>query len=179
MRNLDGTELKRLHRGWRRRTTQRIELILDSVQTPYNIGSIVRTAAALGVEHLHLLGATESPAHSKANKTSMGTQRYLAWSSYDTAGEALEDVRSRGLRVVGVELADGSEPLFGLDLAGDVVLAVGHEDRGLSKELMAGCDAVGYLPQTGKVGSLNVAVACSIAVYEARRQAWAAATGPV
>ena len=178
MKNLDGTQLKRLHRGWRRQTAQRIELILDSVQTPYNVGSIVRTAAALGVDHLHLVGATESPDHTKANKTAMGTQRYLEWTTYDSSPAAIAATRARGLTVIGVELADGSEPVFDLDLARDVALVVGHEDRGLSKELLADCDLFGYIPQTGKVGSLNVAVACSIAVYEARRQAWAATERP-
>ena len=51
---------------------------------------------------------------------------------------------------------------------------MGHEDRGLSKDALAHCDAVGYIPQVGKVGSLNVGVAASIAIAEARRQAWTA-----
>ena len=72
MKNLDPTGLKRLHRDWRRQTTQRVSMILDSVQTPYNVGTILRTSAALGVDHLWLVGATESPNHAKTNKTAMG-----------------------------------------------------------------------------------------------------------
>ena len=172
MSNLDATQLKRLHRGWRRRTAQRIELVLDSVQTPYNVGSIVRSAAALGVDRLHLVGATESPTHAKVNKTALGTQRYVEWTWHDAPADAIEAVRASGLNVVGIELASGSEPIFAVDLARDVALVVGHEDRGLSKEMLGCCDALAYIPQTGKVGSLNVAVACSIALYEARRQGW-------
>ncbi len=172
MRNLDPTELKRQHRQWRRRTTQRIDLVLDTVQNPYNLGSIIRTAAAMGVEHLHLVGS-ESPAHAKVAKTALGTLRFLPWTAYDDVGEAFETVRTAGLTVVGVELAGGAAPLFELGLSGDVALVVGHEDRGLSKDALGRCDEVGYVPQTGKVGSLNVAMAASIAVYEARRQAWA------
>ena len=172
MRNLDPTELKRRHRHWRRRTTQRVDLVLDTVQNPYNLGSIVRTAAAVGVEHLHLVGS-ESPTHRKVAKTALGTLRFVTWSAHDDVADAFSAARSAGLKLVGVELATDAVPLFELDLSGDVALVVGHEDRGLSKEALVGCDAIGYLPQTGKVGSLNVAMAASIAVYEARRQAWA------
>lgn len=172
MKNLDPTGLKRLHRDWRRNTTQRISLILDSVQTPYNVGTIIRTAAALGVDHLWLVGATESPNHTKTNKTALGTQRYVEWTTVDAPHEAIEAARTAGYSVIGVELADEAVPLHELDLAGDICLVVGHEDRGLSKDALAGCDGVGFLPQTGKVGSLNVGVAASIAMAEARRQGW-------
>jgi len=173
MKNLDPTGLKRLHRDWRRSTTQRITMILDSVQTPYNVGTIIRTAAALGVEHLWLVGATESPTHAKTNKTALGTQRYVSWTAVETPTEAIANARAARYRIVGVELADDAVPLHEVDLAGDVCLVVGHEDRGLSKEALAICDAVGYIPQLGKVGSLNVGVAASIAVAESRRQGWA------
>jgi len=174
MKNLDPTGLKRLHRQWRRDTTQRIALILDSVQTPYNVGTIIRTSAALGVEHLWLVGATESPTHNKTNKTAMGTQRYVEWTFVDEPNEAVDAANAAGFSIVGVELADDASPLHELDLTGDVCLVVGHEDRGLSKEILPLCDAVGYIPQTGKVGSLNVGVAASIAIAEARRQGWTA-----
>ena len=172
MKNLDPTGLKRLHRDWRRATTQKISLILDSVQTPYNVGTIIRTSAALGVDHLWLVGATESPTHTKTNKTALGTQRYVTWTTTDTPTDAIEAARSAGYRIVGIELADDASPLHELDLAADVCLVVGHEDRGLSKEALAICDDVGYIPQLGKVGSLNVGVATSIAIAEARRQGW-------
>lgn len=174
MKNLDPTGLKRLHRDWRRTTTQRISLILDSVQTPYNVGTIIRTSAALGVEHLWLVGATESPTHVKTNKTALGTQRYVTWTTTETPTEAIEEARRSGYAIIGVELADEALPLYELDLSGDMCLVVGHEDRGLSKEALAICDSVGYIPQLGKVGSLNVGVATSIAVAEARRQGWTA-----
>jgi len=176
VKNLDPTGLKRLHREWRRKTSQRVAMILDSVQTPYNVGTIIRTSAALGVDHLWLVGATESPTHAKTNKTAMGTQRYVEWTVVDGPVEAAAAARDAGYRIIGVELAEGAEPLYEIDLAGDVALVVGHEDRGLSKEMLALCDEIGYLPQVGKVGSLNVGVAASIAIAEARRQAWSATT---
>lgn len=174
MRNLGDTELKRLHRQWRHRTTGRLALLLDSVQTPYNVGAIVRLAAAERVEHLYLGGAAISPGHSKAGKTSLGTERYVTWSTHEEVGEAITAARDAGYFLLGLELADGAVPLHRVDLPADVCVALGHEDRGLSPAALRGCDAVAFVPQLGRVGSLNVAHAAAIAVYELRRREWTA-----
>ena len=171
--NLNGTELKRLHREWRRRTDTRLALLLDGVQNPFNLGSILRSAAAYGVDHLWLVGSP-SPNDAKVQKTALGSQKFLRWTFCDTGADALAAARADRYRVIGIELADGARPLHELDLVGDVCLAVGHEDRGLSKDLLAGADALAFLPQIGKIGSLNVAQATSIALYEARRNDWVA-----
>ena len=174
MRPLRDTDVKRLHRTWRRRTEQRLALVLDHVQTPFNVGAIVRTAAALRLEHLWLVGAT-SPAAAKARKTSLGTERYLTWSEAADVGQAATEARADGYRVVGLELAEGAVPLMDADLADDVCLVLGHEDRGVGSAALAACDTVAYVPLVGRVGSLNVSQAAAIALYECRRQGWAAA----
>jgi tRNA (guanosine-2'-O-)-methyltransferase len=174
-RQLGPTELKRLHRSWNRRTNRRLALLLDGVQSPFNVGAIVRTAAALGIEHLYLAGSTVSPANVKAGKTALGTERYLSWSSFPSGSLAVDAAHDDGYAVIGVELAEGAVPLHEL-IVGDseVCLAVGHEDHGLSSATLAGCDQVAFIPQVGPVGSLNVATAAGIAIYELRRQAWTA-----
>lgn len=177
-RPLDDTGVKRLNREWRRRTAGRLALLLDDVQTPFNVGAIVRTAAAERVERLYLGGATDEPAHPKARKLSMGTDRYLEWSSFDHGTDAVAAARADGFRVVAVELTDDARPLHELDLRGDVCLVVGHEDRGVSVAVLAACDEAGFIPQLGRVGSLNVAHAAAIAIYEARRQGWTAPADP-
>jgi tRNA (guanosine-2'-O-)-methyltransferase len=173
-RNLGDTELKRLHRRWRRRTEGRLALLLDSVQTPFNVGAIVRLAAAERVEHLYLGGATISPGHPKAAKTSLGTERYVTWSAHPEVEGAIDAAKDTGFFLLGLELAEGAVPLHQVALPGDVCVAVGHEDNGLSPLTLAACDAVAFVPQLGRVGSLNVAHAAGIAVYEVRRREWVA-----
>jgi tRNA (guanosine-2'-O-)-methyltransferase len=174
MKPLGSTDLKRLHRTWSRRTDGRVALLLDNVMTPVNVGSIVRSAAAYRVEALLLAGATASPDHPGARKTALGTDRYLSIRTYATALEAAAAARADGFAIVGIELADGAIPLWEVDLPSAVCLAVGHEDHGLSSACLGSCDVVACLPLLGKVGSLNVATAAAIALYEVRRQEWAA-----
>ncbi len=177
-RNLSATEAKRLQREWRRKTGAGLGLLLDSVQNPFNVGSILRTAAAFRVDHLWLAGSGTTPQHDKVHKTSLGTERLVPWTVAPTAAEAAAEARAAGMAVVGVELAYGAEPLADLDLTRPVCLVLGHEDRGLSPAALEACDALGYVPTPGKVGSLNVAAAAAIALYDVRRQQWGASPEP-
>jgi len=172
VKQLDSTGLKRLHRDWRRRTEGRLALILESVEGPFNVGSIIRTAAAYRVEQLWMCGSTASIDNSSVKKTAMGTERYLAVATEARTTDAIGAARDGGFVVVGVELADAARPIHELDLGNAVCLVVGHEDRGLAASTIAACDSIAYLPLAGKVGSLNVATATAIALYEARRQEW-------
>ena len=102
----------------------------------------------------------------------MGTERLLRWHDAATTVEAVAAARAEGLRSVALELCEGAAPLHEAALAGDLCLVVGNEDKGLSPSVLATCDAAAYLPQPGKVGSLNVAVATGIALAECRRREW-------
>lgn len=172
MKNLDSTGLKRLHREWRRRTETDVALLLDSVQTPYNVGAILRTAAAYRVSHLWLAGATAAPTHAKTAKTALGTGRYLTWTITETAEEAVADLTARGYGLTGIELSEDAVPLHEVQFPDRTCLALGHEDRGLSGVVLEACDSVAFIPQLGRVGSLNVAAAGAIALYEVHRRLW-------
>ena len=177
-RQLDSTGLKRLHRTWRRRSTGQVALLLDNVQSPFNVGSILRTAAALRVDHLWLVGDTASPGHAKTTKTALGSQRYLEWTHHESAAPAAEAARAAGYRLVGLELTDDATPLPDVAVDGPVCLVIGHEDRGLPPASLALCDEVTFIPQLGRIGSLNVATATAIALYEVRRRGWTADGAP-
>jgi tRNA (guanosine-2'-O-)-methyltransferase len=173
-RQLDGTGQKRLHREWRRRTDGRVALLLDGVSSSFNVGSILRTAAAERVEHLWFTDSATPPTSAAVRKTALGTERYLTWTIGGTGAECAAAARGEGWRVVGVELVEGAVALHELDLtSGPVCLAVGHEDHGLAPATVDACDEIGFVPQLGRVGSLNVAVAAAVALYETRRQEWA------
>lgn len=171
-RSLGSTELKRLHREWRRQAPAKVAVLLDSVATPYNVGSILRTAAAMRVDDVWICGQTADETHASTQKTARGSQRFLTFHHTEDPASTVAEAVAAGYRVVGIELADGAEPIHHVDLTGPVCLAVGHEDRGLSSAVLDGAAALAFIPQLGRIGSLNVATAASIALYETRRQGW-------
>jgi tRNA (guanosine-2'-O-)-methyltransferase len=173
VKQLGATDLKRLHREWNRRTTGRLALLLDGIQSPFNVGAITRTAAAYRVDHVYLAGDSTSPAHHKVGRTAMGTERYLSWTAFERGADAADAAREDGFTVVALELADAAVPLHQLSAGPDICLVVGHEDHGVAAATLAACDTVAFLPQLGRVGSLNVATATAIAIYELRRREWA------
>ncbi|MFG1707351.1 TrmH family RNA methyltransferase [Nonomuraea sp. M3C6] len=171
-RQLRPTDVKRLNRTWRRNTGNRLGLIIESVTGPFNIGSIFRSAAAFGVDRIWLAGNATPPTNPKAGKTALGTERLVDWHEAVPATEAVKAAREDGYTVLAIELTAEAVPLHKADLGRDVCLVVGSEDHGCSPALLDAVDGVCYIPQVGRVGSFNVAVAAAIALAEARRQEW-------
>jgi tRNA (guanosine-2'-O-)-methyltransferase len=177
-RQLRPVEVKRLNREWRRATPTRLAVLLDSVGQPFNVGSIVRSAAAFGADQLWLCGSTAPLSHPGVSKTALGTQRLVPATVEPSPVAAAKAAAAAGLRVVAIELASGAVPLHEAPLDGDVCLAFGNEDHGCSAALLAVADVVAYIPQPGRVGSLNVAAAAAAAMAEVRRRAWTALASP-
>lgn len=173
-RTLGPTDLKRLHRDWRRRIDLRLAVILDGVQNPYNLGSILRSGAAYKLEKAWLVHPTSGVAHPKVAKTALGSDRLVPVETLEegaSGADAVDRARAAGFQTIAIELTDDATPLFEIELGPAVCLVLGHEERGVHRDTLAAVDAVGYLPQLGKVGSLNVAQAATVALYEATRQA--------
>jgi tRNA (guanosine-2'-O-)-methyltransferase len=142
------------------------------VQSPFNVGSLFRSAAAYRTEQMWLVPPTPDPSHAKVAKTALGCERLVPWEVVPTGVDAVEAAKALGYRTVAIELTAQAVPLFEIDLGPDVCLVLGHEDRGVHKNTLAAVDHVGFLPQLGKVGSLNVAQAGTAALYETARQIW-------
>ena len=172
VKQLDGTGMKRLHREWRKRTEGRLGARARRRAGPFNVGAIIRTAAALRVEDVWLTARTPEPDDGKVAKTALGTDRYLTFHRVVDGPAAADAARAAGYQVVGIELTDEATALH------DLAAGAGHLPRrrprgpGLPPATLAACDAVAFLPLLGRVGSLNVATAASIAMYEVRRRAW-------
>lgn len=170
MRQLTSTELKRLHRSWRKKEPRRLALLLEGIGGPFNLGAMLRTAAAYRVEHLYLAAMQIDPTSTNVGKTALGADRYVEWSVHETFEAAANAARDKGFSLVGLELAEGAEPIHEASLPSPICLVIGHEDRGLSKTALGACDSAVFLPQLGRIGSLNVATAASISMYEVRRR---------
>lgn len=168
---LSPTGLKRLHRTWRRATDLRLALILDGVQNPYNVGSLLRSAAAYNLETVWAVPPTPDPDHPGVAKTALGCQRLVTWRAAPSGAEAVAAAAGEGFTTVAIELTGDATPLFQVMLGPAVCFVLGHEDRGVHRDTLSRVDQVAYLPQLGKVGSLNVAQAGTVACYEALRQA--------
>ena len=166
MKSLSTTQIKRVNREWRRRTAGSLSLALVNLSNPFNVGSIYRSAAVLGVDVIHLVGATPGPGEAKVHKTGLGTEHGVETMRVP----ALQGVSGRR---VAVELAEGAVPIHEFAFADGDVLVLGSEGHGLPPAALTECAAAVFVPQPGKVASLNVAMAATLAMYEVRRQGWA------
>jgi len=141
------------------------------------VGGILRTAAAYRATHLWFTDAGTGPDHPQVGRTALGSERYLDVRQSVDGPAMVAAARAGGYRVLALELCDAATPIFDADLLGDICLVVGNEDHGVAPATLTACDGAVYLPQFGKIGSLNVATATAIGIYEwARQQITATAT---
>lgn len=143
-------------------------LVLDTIQDVHNLGSLIRSAEAVGAHGALIAERGAAGVTAAVQKASAGAVAHLPVARTDLV-TALDQLRQRGVRVVGL---DGEAPttLAEADLNGPLALVVGSEGQGLSKAVARRCDALVRLPMRGRVGSLNAAVAGSVALYEVLRQ---------
>jgi 23S rRNA (guanosine2251-2'-O)-methyltransferase len=144
-------------------------LVLDSLEDPQNVGTLLRTAEASGVHGAIFPTHRQAPLTPAAVKASAGAVEHLRLAPVDDLPGALADLHARGLRIVG---ADGDAPLTAreADLRGPVAIVVGSEGRGLGPAVRRRCDLLVRIPMHGRIESLNAAVAGSILLYEAAAQ---------
>ena len=144
-------------------------LILDRLQDPGNIGTIIRTAEAAGFGTLIAIKGTGDLYAPKTVRAAAGSLlRVNVFEAYETE-EAVSLCRKLGLRIIAGDL-EGAVDYTQADLAGGVAIAVGNEGSGVSDELKAAADIKVRIPMEGDIESLNAAVAAGILMYEAYRQ---------
>ena len=140
-------------------------LVLDSLEDPQNVGTLLRTAEAAGVHGVVFPTQRQAPLSPAAVKASAGATEHLLLVPVDDLAATLTDLHLRGLRIVGSD-AEASLTAREADLRGPLALVVGSEGHGLSPAVRRRCDLFVRLPMRGAIGSLNAAVAGSVLLFE-------------
>ncbi len=141
-------------------------VILDKVMNPTNVGAIIRSAAALGMEAVLLTPGCSDPLYRRAARVSMGTVFQIDWAFLPD--DSLEQIKAMGFKTVAMALKDNSLSLDDSRLAKEEKLAIvmGTEGDGLADKTIDNCDYTVKIPMHHGVDSLNVAAASAVAFYE-------------
>lgn len=143
-------------------------VILDGVEDPHNLGSILRVCECAGVHGVIIPKNRAVGVNETVIKTSAGAAQHMLVSRVSNLSNVVADLKRAGLWVYAADM-DGQD-IYTTDLKGKICLVVGGEGKGVGKLLKENCDGVVALPLKGKVNSLNASVACGVVVYEALRQ---------
>lgn len=144
-------------------------LICDKVQDPGNLGTIIRTAHAAGVNGIILTKGTVDIYNDKTIRSTMGSIFYIPIFYDDENYSIIRSLKEDGFSLVATSLAE-SKNFFEEDLKGKTILAVGNEGNGISNELFELADKKVKIPMPGGAESLNVSIATSIILFEKVRQ---------
>jgi 23S rRNA (guanosine2251-2'-O)-methyltransferase len=153
-----------------RRQAPPLLLLLDLLQDPQNVGGLLRTAEAVGVQGVLIPRRRQVGVTPAVVSASAGAVEHLLVAQATNLARTIDDLKRRELWVAGLE-ADSSAQLYDqADLRGPLALVVGSEGRGLRRLVREKCDWLLQLPMRGRVDSLNAAVAGSVVLYEVERQ---------
>ena len=145
-------------------------LLLDLLQDPQNVGSLLRTAEVVGahgvvIQHRRAVGITPAVVHASA-----GAVEHLLVAQVTNLVDAIGKLKEQDVWVAGLEAVHGAQVYTEANLAGALGLVVGSEGKGLRRLVRERCDFLLQLPMQGRITSLNAAVAGSIVLYEVLRQ---------
>ncbi len=145
-------------------------VILDKVMNPTNVGAIIRSAAALGMDAVLLTPGCSDPLYRRAARVSMGTVFQIEWSFLPN--DSLDEIKDLGFKTVAMALKDNSLSINDPRLNAEDKLAVvmGTEGDGLSDSTVSDCDYTVKIPMYHGVDSLNVAAASAVAFYALGRK---------
>lgn len=143
-------------------------LILDGIEDPHNLGSILRVAECAGVHGVVIPKHRSAAVNETVIKVSAGAASHVKVARVTNVNDAIEYCKKNGMWVYCAET--GGEEIYKTNLTGAIALVIGGEDSGVGSRTKSNCDGVVSIPMFGKVNSLNAAAACSVAVYEKIRQ---------
>jgi len=147
-----------------------VYVLVNSIRSSYNVGSIFRTSDGAMIEKLYLCGYTPHPPKKEVLKTALGSQDSVAWEFVKDPVEVIRKLKAGGIKICALELTDSSLPHYSVTKKDfPLCLIIGNEITGVSDELIELCDMSLEIPQFGIKQSLNVAVAYGISIFEMRR----------
>jgi len=152
---------------------QEMTVILENVHDPHNIGAVMRSCDAVGIQEVHIV--INDPRMNRANAltlnpTSTGVRKWLEVFFYEDMASCVQNVRKKYDTILATHINDESKSLYELDLTGRVALLFGNEHDGISTNALQYIDGNYLIPQYGMVQSLNISVACAVSIFEAGRQ---------
>jgi len=144
-----------------------ILILCDKIRTPENFGMIFRVADAFGVEKLILDKDSPSPEDRSVKRISRDANKLVAYERSEDVKSELLKLKQKKYKVIALEITSESKPIQELELKDEkIVLVIGAERNGISKELLAECDETYHITMFGNNSSMNVVNALSVALYE-------------
>ncbi len=147
--------------------------VLDNLRSVYNVGSIFRTANAVGIEKIILTGTTPTPVDKKGErrkdfaKVALGAEETVSWEYQEETVETLKILRQNDFYVIAFEQDEKSMDYKEVSVEGkeNIAFVIGPEVTGITEEVLALCDVIAEIPMLGTKESLNVTIAFGIGVY--------------
>ena len=144
-------------------------VLLDHLEDPHNLGAIIRTSEAAGVDAIIMPKDRQVMINSTVMKTSVGTLDNMDIVAVTNLVQTIEELKKNGYWVVGTAL-ENSVDYRDIDYSGKIALVIGNEGSGISRLVAKSCDFIAKIPMYGTTNSLNASVATAIIVFEAVKQ---------
>ena len=144
-------------------------LILDGIEDPHNLGSIIRTAETAGVHGIIIPKRRAASVNSTVNKASAGAVEHMKIARVTNISDTIEFLKKEGLWICGTDIK-AQKYYYEQDLTGPLGIVIGNEGNGMGEKVRKNCDFLVKIPMKGKVTSLNASVSTGIVVYEAVKQ---------
>ena len=144
-------------------------LILDGIEDPHNLGSIIRTAETAGVHGIIIPKRRAAMVNSTVNKVSAGAVQHMKVARVNNISDTIDTLKKEGLWICGTDIST-EKYYYDQDLTGPIGIVIGNEGNGLQDEVADAAEIYVKIPMCGEVESLNAAIAASVLMFEAARQ---------
>ena len=144
-------------------------VILDDIEDPHNLGSIIRTAETAGVHGIIIPKRRAVSVNSTVNKASAGAVEHMKIARVTNITDAIDELKRVGLWICGTDI-NAEKYYYNQDLTGPLGIVIGNEGKGISEKVKKNCDFNVKIPMKGKITSLNASVSTGIIVYESVKQ---------